>query len=170
MENFQLFRTNILLGGQMKWDLILDSQEDVLIVSDFHLSPISSSSPYNRYSDESLLNYSHSDNIKKFYKDTEGLFFNNCIDARLSHPWPIISNEETNELIYDKQFEASARHAHYSLYNKTFECFCPLWLEQLSSTDILSFKLNMYTGEKKVGSKIIRFSGKFSTYFKNYIN
>ena len=72
MENFQLFRTNILLGGQMKWDLILDSQEDVLIVSDFHLSPISLSSPYNRYSDESLLNYSHSDNIKKFYNNGFG--------------------------------------------------------------------------------------------------
>ena len=33
-ENFQLYRTNILLGGNMKYDLILDDNGEDLYVKD----------------------------------------------------------------------------------------------------------------------------------------
>mgnify|MGYP003291653922 CR=1 FL=1 len=83
MENFQLYRTNILLGGQMKLDLILDPVGDKLSVTDMHLSPISPHAPYPKYSDENLLNYKHQDNIKMFYKNTEGTFFDSCINQNI---------------------------------------------------------------------------------------
>ena len=55
MNNYQLYRTNVLLGGQMKWDLIIDSSQNTLYVSDFHLSPISNNTPYTYKSDEYLI-------------------------------------------------------------------------------------------------------------------
>lgn len=72
MDNFQLYRTNVLLGGQLKWDLVLDSIGSNLIVKDFHLSPICGDVPYNRYSQETLINYPHQENIKKYYNSVSG--------------------------------------------------------------------------------------------------
>lgn len=98
MENFQLYRTNILLGGQMAWDIIVDTQDGDLIVSDFHLSPINIKTP--KYSDENLLNYRHQDNIKSYYKKHEGIFYDTNLNSKLKHDWMVLSdkNEDAKKL------------------------------------------------------------------------
>jgi hypothetical protein len=79
MNNYQLYHTNILLGGQMKWDLILDLSNNDLVVSDFHLTPISNNVPYNKYSKDQLLNYKHEENVSRFYKKISGHFYKEMI-------------------------------------------------------------------------------------------
>ena len=64
MENYQLYRTNVLLGGQMQYDLILNHED----ITDFHISPISDKVAYNHHIVDNLLNNSHQENIKEFYK------------------------------------------------------------------------------------------------------
>ena len=69
MNNYQLYRTNELLGGQMKLNIIIGlSSHNKLIVKGFDLSPISNSIPYDRTTDNDLLNYDHQSNIKSYYE------------------------------------------------------------------------------------------------------
>ena len=179
MDNIQLYRTNILLGGQMKWDIILNSSnKNNLEVSDFHLSPISSMTPYNRYVDEHLLNYSHQENIKKYYSKLSGSFYENCVDSSLEANCPIVSQLKDKDL-HVGDFEMGCKRAKYKVHNKQYEFFCPIWLEQLSENDVLEFELCVFTGDSKVlVKKNIKFSyneiyseyhNKFVNYFKEYI-
>ena len=92
MQNYQLYRSNVLLGGQMKYDLIVDSNGQDLIVSDFHITPISKSVNFNKYSKDSLLNYSHKENISRFYKTISGSFFNDCADPLLTGLHPLVTD------------------------------------------------------------------------------
>ena len=165
MENFQLYRTNILLGGQMKWDLILDTQGSNLVVSDFHLSPININ--YPKYTEENLLNYPHQENLKKYYKEHEGLFYELNLDPRLSHDYAIVS--DIKEEIYEDSFEAGPKNGKCHVYNKTIEVFCPLWIEYLNKN--IYFEITMFTEtDKKIGSKTVKIDGtKFGDYFYNYI-
>ena len=67
MNNYVLNRTNVLLGGQMKWDLRVKSINDsTLYVDDFSLTPISHNINYVR-PDVNILNNNHQDNIKELY-------------------------------------------------------------------------------------------------------
>lgn len=168
MENFQLFRTNILLSGQVKWDLILDSKKTGgLMVKDFHLSPVSQSTPYNKLPDESLLNYSHQENLKKFYKSIESKFFDPCIDPQLKHNWIVLGDNQG--IIYEDSFEAGSRNSKYSIYKKPIEIFCPVWLEQVK--DSISFVIEVYTKSKRIITKSIDvMSGDFGKYLNSYID
>lgn len=168
MENFQLYRTNILLSGQMAWDLILDNKEGNLEVTDFHLSPINIKSP--KYIEENLINYPHHENIKSYYKTIEGSFYNTNINSKLKHDWEVLGAND--EMIYEDSFEAGASYNSYQLYKKPVSILCPVWLEQLKSDDTLSFKISIYTDkEKLIGSKTIDISNDsfIGEYFKQYI-
>ena len=186
MNNFQLYRTNLFLGGQMKWDLIVDSNKSDLYVSDFHLSPISRNIPFVHKSNEILINNSHCDNVKAFYKSIKGNFYNPGLDAEYSHIWPIISDDsQVNAVnVYSDTFDMGCRRAkHYDLYGKQLEFFCPVWLEHLSDDDILSFKISVYTNNtnkdkrKLLSSNTLclkqlndaSYHNKFVNYFKEHI-
>lgn len=165
MENFQLYRTNVLLGGQMKWDLILNNLNGNLTVSDFHLSPINVK--YPKYSDENLINYPHHENIRKYYKEHEGSFYDLNLDPRLTHDHAVISDNV--EEIYEDSFESGASYCSYQLYKKSIEIFCPIWLEQL--TEDLKIEISVFTEtDKIIGSKTVNLNtGEFGKYFLNYI-
>ena len=176
MENFQLLRTNILLGGQVKWDLVLDSFSDRLIVTDFHLTPVSDNSTHYFLTEENLLNYSHQENLKSFYNRTQGEFYSNCIDNRLSHDWVLIDDNKSHEIVYDDSIEAGNKLAKYSKYKKSLEVFCPVWLEDMLDGDrvkTLSFNITAYYTvdgtEKKLCGKQICFNKSMTSYFENYI-
>lgn len=147
MDNFQLYRTNVLLGGQMKWDLILDSMGSNLIVKDFHLSPICKDVPYNRYSQNSLINYPHQENVKKYYNEISSSFYEDYIDSNLESLQPIYSEQYMDTHCGD--FEMGCRRALYGVYKKQFEFFCPLWLEKLNVNDELEFELVVCSSENK---------------------
>ena len=41
MENFQLYRTNLSLSGQLKWDLVIENANNHLYINKFNLTPLS---------------------------------------------------------------------------------------------------------------------------------
>ena len=134
MENFQLYRTNLFIGGQMKYDVVVTSKNaSELKVSNFHLSPISNNISYVYKSDEMLLNNSHADNIKEYYNKVKGNFYNPGLNSEFNHNWPILCKE--NEILdaYSNIYDMGCKRIkEYSRYNKQFEYFCPLWIEKLS--------------------------------------
>lgn len=171
MNNYQLYRTNVLLGGQMKYDLILSSNPDNhTYIKDIHISPISKHAPYNQHIDDNILNYNHNENIKNFYRKTENYFYNDFVNPILNNIYPLTENYigENKETTY----EMGCRRMKYHLYNKQFEFLCPVWLEYIEDIKDLKFDINMYTGEhkKKLISRTVSFDqDKIIEYFNNYI-
>ena len=170
MKNYQLYRTNVLLGGQMKYDLILNSDPNHTYISDIHISPISKDVPYSKHIEENTLNYSHSENIKNFYKKTENYFYNDFANPILNniYPLPETYSGETSETTY----EMGCRRMKYHLYNKQFEFLCPVWLEYIENIQDLKFNIDIYTGNDKnhLISRTIEFNQpKMIKYFNDYI-
>lgn len=180
MNNYQLYRTNLFLGGQMKWDLIVDSSQNTLYVSDFHLTPISNNTPYTYKSEELLVKNTHQDNVKTYYHSNKGYFYDECLDAVFSHNWPIINDSNDNLTIYSNIYDMGCKRSkRYNEYKKQFEFFCPLWLEHLY--DDVKFKINIndVTTNKRLASNVLVLKtntianahhNKFIQYFNNYIN
>ena len=178
MNNYQLYRTNLLLGGQMKMDLILNSYQNTLYVSDFHLSPISDNTPYTYNSDEYLINNTHQDNIKAYYTNNKGNFYSEFLNPEFNHNWPIIckQNEVINSYsnIYDMGCKRSKR---YNEHGKQFEFFCPLWLEHVNQN--ITFKIDIKNIESNIilGSNALilntgqnEYHNKFINYLSKYMN
>lgn len=180
MENFQLYRTNLHLGGQMKLDIVLDNVNSTLQVSDFHISPISNSAPYTYKSEENLLNNSHLDNIKSFYNSTKGNFYRDLLDAKYNHNYPIICKEDEIIDAYSNVYDMGCKRSNsYLKYNKQFELFCPVWIEKLDGDLKIEIKLKPYaTSNTKnvIVTKILNFTSESDTYsdthnkFIKYIN
>jgi hypothetical protein len=178
MNNFQLYRTNLYLGGQMKWDIIINNDANTLYVSDFHLSPISNNISYNYKTDEYLIKNMHQDNIKLYYTENKGNFYNPALDSEFNYTWPTICNK--NEILnaYSNVYDMGCRRSkRYKIHNKQFEFLCPIWIEHL--TDELSFKFTVkyVNTDKVIASKKLylsthnnSFHNKFVTYFDNYIS
>lgn len=178
MENFQLYRTNLLLGGQLKWDIVIENSNNGLYVKDFHLSPISNNIPYTHQSDERLLNNSHQDNVMLYYKKIEGYFYNEGLNPEFNHNLPVIvkSGEYINPYsnIYDM---GCKRMKNYKLYNKQFEFFCPVWIEQLTDSLMFNITIKGNNSEAILASRTLNISksenrythDRFVKYFKNYI-
>lgn len=194
MNNYQLYRTNILLGGQLKWDIVLNkvktgtSNITELEVSDFHLSPISHNVPFTYNQDSLLLNSNHQDNVKSFYKNIKGYFYSKCLDSTFINSWPIIHTDSETPIIYSNMYDAGCKRARkFEVYNKQFEILCPVWIEKLNEDISFEFSVsniltrNNTTQELKLSSAILKFSvdqtdtkidyhNKFVNYFKKYIS
>ena len=185
MENFQLYRTNLFLGGQMKWDLIINGSNTHLSITDFHLSPISNNIPYTYKTDENLLNNSHTDNVKNFYAENKGYFYNEGLNSEFSHNWPILYDDNLNVDLYSNIYDMGCKRTKsYNKYNKQFEFLCPVWIEKLTESDTISFKLNIKNIKSDEYQEDIIFSSntlsfiknsndyhnKFVDYFKQYIS
>ena len=172
MENFQLYRTNVFLGGQMKLDLVLDSNTNELSVSDIHLRPISNNMLY--FYTENLLNNSHQENIKSYYNSIKDKFYNESLEPEFTHNWPLESLND-NVINYCNTYDMGCRRMKYYHYNKQFEFFCPLWIEHVNKSiefEINVSPLNLNTSFAKKSLKIDlerpinRFDEYLSDYFK----
>lgn len=170
MHNYQLHNTNILLGGQQKWDIVLES-DGKLYVKDFHISPVSSNVPYNDVVEETLLNYSHQENLKKYYKKVMGNFYRICPDSEFSNMWP-----STQDKKYSDTYIAGVKRTKiFNTYKKQFEFLCPIWLEYLDQPIKFIFEVVGNNGVV-IGSKSMVLSpmgkpyhDKFVKYFRDYI-
>ena len=138
MNSYRLHRTNILLGGQMKYDLIMG---DNMTINDIHITPVVDIAPYNRYTDDNLLNYSHQENIKRFYQQTQGSFYNTFVDTKITSDYPMVPGSDTDETVknYDDSVFAGCSRMKYSIYKKQFQLFVPVWLED--KVDDLYFEI-----------------------------
>lgn len=174
MNNYQLYKTNVLLSGQVQWDIIIGISNGVLYVKDFHLSPVSNYVPYNKLSDENLLNYEHRYNLKDFYKKISGYFYTTPVNHYMTNDWPLI---DSNITPYDDTYFAGCKRIEYDIYKKPFGYLCPIWLEYLPSDQFLTFDINIKTGDNQIASKMLTFDynqmdshNKFIDYFKTYIS
>ena len=192
MNNYQLTKTNVLLGGQMKWNLQVRGCQDELCVTDFFLSPISKWINYIR-PDRPTLNYSHDENIKDLYNTIRGDFFETKLDPRLSVKTPIIVDNEDDkkyEDTYCDMYDMGVSRTNFSKLGKTIQVFCPVWLEQFNENNVISFDINIFTKQiikneegidevyrdfeitKKLTMSLrdnCDFHNQFINYFNNYI-
>lgn len=168
MNNYQLYRSNILLGGQMKYDLILTQKAGELGVKEFHISAISESAPVNKRIKDYLLNFSHQENIKQYYQDNSSSFYQDFVNPSLLTTYPMTQEGVKN---YEDTYEMGCRRMSYQLYGTQFSFFCPLWLEKLESIEDLTFKLQIKSGPDKYPliQKYIKIDGEIGRYFQNYL-
>ena len=136
MPNYQLYHTDVMLGGQMKYDLVVGRNNGDLVVKDFHITPISKNIYYLDQVDEYLLNNNHQDNIIKFYGKILDKFYRPCVNPQ-------------DILVQDFQM-GCRRSQSYKLYGKQFEFFCPIWIEKMP--DKLVFQVELYNNYKTYDS------------------
>ena len=177
MNNFQLYRTNLYLGGQLKWDIIINNDANTLYVSDFHLSPISDNIPYIYNTDEYIIKNKHQDNIKLYYTTNKGNFYNNALDAEFKYSWPIICNTMEIRNAYSSTYDMGCKRSkRYKMHNKQFEFLCPIWIEHLTDDISFKFTVKFSNSDNVIASRKLKlslngndFHNKFVTYFDNYI-
>lgn len=172
MVNYQLYRTNVLLGGQMKYNLILDNTADDIIIKSLYITPISNRVPYILPIDKNLFNNSHMNNIKNFYKSTSGSFYKDFTNPVLTSLYPLLSNYKGET--HDSTYEMGCHRINYDTFKKQFEFFCPLWIEQIDTIKNLSFEIQILTDlnqNKPLYKKTIKFTDdKVVKYFDEYID
>ena len=111
MNNYQLYRTNLKLGGQMKWDLVLNSTNNSLYVADFHLTPISDKTPHTYQVDDYIVKNTHKDNVKMYYTENEGIFYSECLDSTFTHEWPLIIKKDEKLNIYSNTYNMGCKRS-----------------------------------------------------------
>ena len=161
----------------MKWDIIVNSSSAMLYVADLHLSPISHNIPYTPKSDEKLLNNTHQDNVKAYYKEIKSNFYNEAINAEYTHNWPIITNKDEIIDCYSNTYDMGCRRMRsYDLYKKQFEFLCPLWIEKLDGD--IKFEISVKNIDSNTilsrNSLVLKTNGvashdKFVNYFNDYL-
>lgn len=152
MNNYVLNRTNVLLGGQMKWDLRVKSIDDsTWYVDDFSLTPISHNINYVR-PDVSILNNNHHDNIKELYSKTSDTFFSDCLDAKFITKYPIIADDKTKVDSYNSMYDNCVSRISRAKNGKSTQLFIPMWLEDFRPSDTIKFDIEIFI-EDDLGNK-----------------
>ena len=152
MNNYVLNRTNVLLGGQMKWDLRVKSINDsTLYVDDFSLTPISHNINYVR-PDVSILNNNHHDNVKELYSKTSDTFFSDCLDAKFITKYPIIVDDKTKVDSYNSMYDNCVSRISRAKNGKSTQLFIPMWLEDFGKDDTIKFDVEIFI-EDDLGNK-----------------
>lgn len=178
MNNYQLYSTNVLLSGQLKWDLILESTYNGLYVNKFNISPISNNIAFEYEINDDILNYSHQENIRTFYKKTEGTFFGKYLEDNFKSNYPLISGDKSLIQYSDMYLMGAKRSTPFTKYNKEIEFLCPIWIENLNEPLSFTININSIINDVKnnIASKTLvinkrneNYHNKFVNYFNNYI-
>lgn len=188
MNNYQLYRTNTKLGGQVSWNLVLeDADQQNLSVRYFDLTPISPNINYRYGQNTDCIYYSHQENLRTLYNEIKGQFYDAAIDPRLTTLYPIIDSKEKT---YDNSLDLGCSRISLQRYGKQLQVFCPLWLEDFMEDDTLSFVISLYRytkervdGElvdienvissKRLDLKLLgnnSYHDQFVSYFKRYLH
>lgn len=174
MDNYQLYSTNILLGGNMKFDFILDKY-----IKNIVITPLSEKVPYNYMIDNNIKNQSMIYNIRNFYNESSGYFYDDCVSNILKSDWPLIQNAKVKP--YDDTIMMGCKHVQNKYHNKKFELFAPIWIyDKPKNIDIniiikddniiiSNKKINIYNSSEKndVNNYLNDY---FTTIFKTDIN
>lgn len=193
MNNYQLYRTNAKLGGQVAWNIILGSTEGKLNVTNFCLSPYSSYASFAYNEDRDWLRYAHQENVVHLYNQIKGSFYDPCIDSRLSGHYPLLDKIQTKNTAEDY----GITRIPYKRFNKQFSILCPVWLEEFgpdsklefefiirpepiydTNTKTLRYPTDNTNREIEISKKVLTLNGAtvmssqktFEKYFFDYIN
>lgn len=180
MHNYQLYRTNPRLSGQLKWDLTIDAYDGDLYVEKMGLSPLADSLSVSKTVKQDLLRYSHQANVCRFYKQHKDIFFNANGDQKLEGSYPIINNSTDTQIQsnqFDMTYNMGVRRVSHKLYGKQFSILTPVWLEKMS--DKIRFRFDKYIGQTYIGCKYLTLSDngstkklrhdQFTKYFFDYV-
>ena len=180
MHNYQLYRTNPRLSGQLKWDLTIDAYDGDLYVEKMGLSPLSDSLSVSKTVKQDLLRYSHQANVCRFYKQHKDVFFNANGNQKLGGSYPIINNSTDSNIQsnqFDMTYNMGVRRVSHKLYGKQFSILTPVWLEKMS--DKIRFRFDKYIGQTYIGCKYLTLSdngstgnlrhNQFTKYFFDYV-
>ena len=161
MENIQLYRTNILLGGQLKYDLIVNNGS----IDDVYITPVSSRAPSGGMDKVLLDTDDNLTNIKTFYTKTRSTFYNTYIDPILGSS-TLIDPTMKRKNYDDSTLMGCRRSPSYKRYGKQFEFFVPLWIEVPGAVEFyVGYEID---GIKTMMSSPIRFSDAAKGYFDRY--
>lgn len=142
MNNYQLYRTNPLLSGQIKWNIIVNNDNDKLSISNLQLLPISNNA-LNIISVKEPLKNSHTSNLVKYFANNVNHIFKDReylnMDFRNNDP---LSSNSYNIDLCPITYNMGCKRILYNRFNKQFEFFCPLWLEKVEKS--ITFKFNAY--------------------------
>lgn len=185
-KNYKLYKTNPILSGNMKMDIIIDSVDkrkddvfDAQIIG-YQLSPVSDLASHSNIQKENILVRSHELNIKNFFDSHKEYFYKPVIDPLLESDWfypaPKNMGPVSKDLLktWDDTYWCGAKRiSTYNKYNAQVEIFCPLWLERC---DDIKFEIairNQSGTYKKIelvlGSKKSRVHNLFAEYIFNYL-
>lgn len=178
MKNYQLYRTNPKLGGQVAWNLILEDNGGKLYVKQFDLTPISPYVNFKYGQNEDILNYTHQENLRSLYKEIKGQFYDSCINPQLKTVYPLIDDAIPTR---DNSLDLGCSRISFERYGKQLQFLCPVWLEKFGENDVLKFEIvigkQTDNGYTEISSKFIELSkndienhNKFIQYWKNYIH
>ena len=180
MNNYQLYKTNVKLGGQLKWNICVSSIGTQMYINDFYLSPINDTIHFNKQ--ENSLNYTHQENITNLYNSNRSAFFDTKIDSEFITKYPIIINDGEKKDTYCSTYDTGIKRVSRKLCGKSLSLFCPVWLEDFAYGDGLRFNIEAYTMynderttaiEKQIdifGTNNHDYHNRFVQYFNNYIN
>lgn len=185
-NNYQLYRTNPGLSGQVKWNLIIDNDSNGDIhVTDFQLVPINNNSLNIRPLKTNLLKHSHIENLKQYYNYNSKYFYDdtNCLDSQFKHNNVSINDGNFCPITYNM----GCKRTSYKRNGKQFEFLCPLWIEKI--TKDIKFEFQIYSKSKNnsnflLSKKVLTFNvfpdsenkfdtsfqTRFSRYLSNYID
>lgn len=167
-ENIQLYRTNVLLGGNMKYDLVLDDNGESLLVKDFHITHITGNKPFNYDDTKYLLDNTHQKNILEYYNANINNFYKDHVDPKLSSNYPVMYDEYNITKCYDDNwFMGLKRAPRYNKYQKQFEFFVPLWIEKI---DDLIFEISLYSNGNKLSTKSLTLSPTYNNLYSQSHN
>lgn len=167
MNNYVLNNTSVYLGGQCRWDIIVDAYSDgELEIKGFQLTPLATNVPYNKKRNTNLVNTNHSENLKKYYNSIKKNFWS-------------INPDSHNLNRYDRScIRGLKRLPQYKLYNKQFGYLLPIWLEKIEEGKHLEFEFIASTSAgKQIDSCILRLKSdealgythnKFCEYIENW--
>lgn len=180
MNNYQLYKTNVKLGGQLKWNICVSSIGTQMYINDFYLSPINDTIHFNKQ--ENSLNHTHQENIVNLYNSNRSVFFDTKIDSEFITKYPIIINDGEQKDTYCSTYDTGIKRVSKKLCGKSLSLFCPVWLEDFVYGDGLRFNIEaytMYNGERTtaiekqldiLGANSNDYHNRFVQYFNNYIN
>lgn len=195
MHNYQLYRTNPRLSGQLKWNIIVNEWDNELYVKNMFISPIADLSHRVVSTSEYTMRESHAENIVAFSEYMKGSFYSIAANRIIDTSRPVISNsintknwtyvkEPGNTIdynLFDDTYNMGVkRTSSYQKYGKQFEVFCPVWIE---SCDTIIFRFHKYMGQTYMGSQNLTINvadvgntnvsiphNNFVRYFKTYVN
>lgn len=186
-KNYKLYKTNPILSGNMKMDIIIDSvgkQRDGVFdaqIIGYQLSPISDLVSHSNIQKENILVRNHELNIKNFFDSHKEYFYKPVIDPLLESDWfypaPKNMNSVSKDLLktWDDTYWCGAKRIlSYNKYNAQTEIFCPLWLEKCEDIKFdIEIRNHNGSAHKKfelvLGDKKSHVHNTFAEYIFNYL-
>jgi hypothetical protein len=141
---YQLLRTSPYLSGQIKHDLILNNNNGELIFDKLNWSPIADEISFDDLHRIDVINNSHCDNIRNFYKKIGDNIFE-CTSKYVGNKF-IYSKQKIDT--HDHTYLSGVKRINYSKYNKQFCFLIPMWISEQIDFSKISFKISI----KKSGS------------------